>query len=41
MPTLIAFIAGTIGAVLGFSPFGVGIQAQDSYSYFSIPEFDI
>ena len=39
MPTLIAFIAGTIGAVLGFSPFGVGTQAQDSYSYFSIPEF--
>ena len=40
MPTLIAFIAGAIGAGLGFSPIGVGSQAQDSYNYFSIPEFD-
>ncbi len=40
MPTLIAFIAGMIGAVLGFSPLGVDSQAQDSYNYFSIPEFD-
>ena len=40
MPTLIAFIAGTVGAVLGFSPIGVGSQSKDTYSYFSIPEFD-
>ena len=40
MPTLIAFIAGAIGAVLGFSPIGVGSQSKDSYNYFSIPEFD-
>lgn len=40
MPTLIALIAAVIGAVLGFSPIGVGSQAQDSYSYFSIPEYD-
>lgn len=39
MPTLIALIAGGIGAALGFSPLGVSTQAQDSYSYFSIPEF--
>lgn len=40
MPTLIALIAAVIGAVLGFSPIGVGSQAKDSYNYFSIPEFD-
>ncbi|SEH71978.1 putative ABC transport system permease protein [Ruminococcus flavefaciens] len=40
MPTLIALIAAVIGAVLGFSPIGVGSQSKDTYSYFSIPEFD-
>ena len=40
MPTLIALIAAVIGAVLAFSPIGVGSQSKDSYSYFSIPEFD-
>lgn len=40
MPTLIAFFAGVIGAVLGFSPIGVGSQSKDTYDYFSIPEFD-
>jgi putative ABC transport system permease protein len=40
MPTLISLTAAVIGAVLGFSPIGVGSQSKDTYSYFSIPEFD-
>ena len=41
MPTIITFVAGAIGTVIGFSSFGIGMQTQDSYNYFSLPEFDI
>ena len=40
MPTLVAFCAAVVGAVLGFA-FGVESQAQDSYAYFSLPVFDV
>lgn len=40
LPTTIAFIGGVIGALVGFSPLGVNMQMQDSYAYFSLPEFD-
>ena len=40
MPTLVAFAAALAGAALGFG-FGVVSQAQDTYAYFSVPEFDM
>jgi putative ABC transport system permease protein len=40
LPTLITFIAGLIGMLLGFSPVGVEFQMQDSYLYYSIPKME-
>ena len=40
LPTVITFIAGLIGMVLGFSPIGVDFQMQDSYLYYSIPKME-
>ena len=41
LPTMVAFAGGLIGAVLGFSPLGIGTQTADTYNYFSVPEFDV
>ncbi|MBR4554711.1 MAG: ABC transporter permease [Ruminococcus sp.] len=41
LPTLVAFIGGVIGAALGFSPLGVDMQAQDAYTYFSVPDYEM
>ena len=40
LPTVITFIAGLIGMLLGFSPIGVDFQMQDSYLYYSIPKME-
>ncbi|MCR4837808.1 MAG: ABC transporter permease [Eubacterium sp.] len=40
LPTVITFIAGLIGMLLGFSPVGVDFQMQDSYLYYSIPKME-
>lgn len=40
MPTLVAFFAALTGTLLGFS-FGVESLAKSSYSYFSLPFFDV
>ncbi|MDE6760282.1 MAG: ABC transporter permease [Lachnospiraceae bacterium] len=40
LPVLITLIAGVIGTVLGYSNFGVRVQMQDCYGYFSIPVLD-
>lgn len=39
LPTIITFIGGIIGAAVGFSPIGLDYQMQDSYSYYSLPDF--
>jgi len=39
LPTIITFIGGVIGALIGFSPIGLVYQMQDTYAYFSLPEF--
>lgn len=39
LPTLITLFGGIVGATLGFSKFGIDNQMQDSYLYFSIPDF--
>lgn len=40
LPVLITLIAGVIGTILGYSDFGVSVQMQDCYGYFSIPVLD-
>ncbi|MCR4842000.1 MAG: hypothetical protein K5840_01930 [Eubacterium sp.] len=40
LPTIIALLGGALGAVLGFSELGVGVQSGDAYDYYSIPQFD-
>ncbi len=40
LPTLTAFVGGTIGTVIGFSPIGIAYQMAQSYSYFSLPIFE-
>ncbi len=41
LPVAVTFIAGVIGTFIGYSSFGVRSMMQDSYNYFSIPEFDV
>ncbi len=38
LPTLITAIAGIVGTVAGFAPFGAQYQMMDSYNYYSVPE---
>ncbi len=40
LPTLVSFMGGLTGAFIGLSGFGSGWQTSDSYSYYSLPEFD-
>lgn len=39
IPTIIAFIGGVLGSAIGFSPMSIQSQLADSYSYFSLPDF--
>lgn len=39
LPTIIAFIGGVLGSVIGFSPMSIQSQLADSYLYFSLPDF--
>lgn len=39
LPTIVAFVGGIIGAVIGFSPVGIDYQLLDSYAYSSLPDF--
>ncbi len=39
LPTIVAFIGGIIGMLIGFSPVGLNYQMLDTYAYFSLPEF--
>lgn len=41
LPTIITFIGGVTGALLGFSKAGIPTQTLDSYNYFSIPNLDV
>ena len=38
IPTMVAFLGGTLGGLLGMSRFGCKWQMADCYSYFSIPD---
>lgn len=37
LPVLLTWIAGILGTALGYSSFGIPVQMQDCYKYFSVP----
>lgn len=39
LPTIMAFIGGVLGSAIGFSPMSIQSQLEDSYAYFSLPDF--
>ncbi|MBP5299330.1 MAG: ABC transporter permease [Lachnospiraceae bacterium] len=39
LPTIISFLGGLAGAIIGLSGFGSSLQTSDFYSYYSLPEF--
>ena len=41
LPAAVTFIAGVIGTLIGYSGYGVRIQMQDCYNYFSIPDLKV
>ena len=41
LPTMIAFIGGVIGALLGFSKIGIPMQMTNCCNYFSIPNLEV
>ncbi|MDE5933866.1 MAG: ABC transporter permease, partial [Lachnospiraceae bacterium] len=41
LPSILTFIGGVTGALLGFSKIGIPVQMADSCDYFSIPNLDI
>ncbi len=41
LPTAVAFLAGLIGTLLGYSSVGVPVQMQDCYNYYSLPELRV
>lgn len=41
LPTVITFVSGLIGTLLGYSSLGVPIQMQDCYYYYSLPDLDV
>lgn len=38
LPVIITFIAGVIGTVFGYSKWGIWVQMQECYDYYSLPE---
>lgn len=41
LPTIIAFVSGTIGTLIAYTDAGVRYQMQDCYNYYSLPELDV
>ena len=41
LPTVITFVSGQIGTLLGYSSLGVPIQMQDCHNYYSLPDLDV
>ncbi|MBQ9981834.1 MAG: ABC transporter permease [Oscillospiraceae bacterium] len=40
LPTLIAFLGGITGGIIGFSKFAIDPQMSQVYSYYSVPEYE-
>lgn len=41
LPTIIAFVSGTIGTLIAYTDAGVKYQMRDCYNYYSLPELDV
>lgn len=41
LPTIISFVGGLTGSVLGFSDLGIPHQMRDTYLYFSVPDLEL
>ena len=41
LPVMVTFVSGVIGTLIGFSRWGVPVQMQDCYGYFSVPEMSV
>lgn len=41
LPVIVTFLAGLIGTIAGFSKWGVPVQMQDCYNYYSVPVLDM
>lgn len=41
LPVAVTLIFGIIGTVLGFSSYGVNVQMQSDYTYYSVPELKV
>lgn len=41
LPTAVAFLGGLAGTLLGYSRWGVPVQMQDCYAYYSLPDLDV
>lgn len=37
LPVVVTFVAGVIGTLIGYSKFGIDVQMQDCYDYYSLP----
>lgn len=40
LPVVVAFVAGLIGTLIGFSSIGIDVQMKDCFDYFSVPQLD-
>ncbi|MBR1562117.1 MAG: ABC transporter permease [Ruminococcus sp.] len=40
LPTVLTFVGALLGMSVAFTPIGIHRQMQDSYDYFSLPDFD-
>ncbi len=40
LPTIISFVGGLTGSILGFSDLGIPHQMRDTYLYFSVPDLE-
>ncbi|MBO5325567.1 MAG: ABC transporter permease [Lachnospiraceae bacterium] len=40
LPTIISFVGGLTGTILGFSDLGIPHQMRDTYLYFSVPDLE-
>ena len=41
LPVMVTFLSGLIGTVIGFSKWGIPVQMQDCYNYFSVPQMPV
>ncbi|UPA29184.1 ABC transporter permease [Terrisporobacter glycolicus] len=40
IPVIITILGGLVGTILGFTPYGTGLQCASTFSYFSVPDLE-